>query len=125
MDKLKTVINLMAKSATEENKTEEFLETMKALKIRLFSKMLAGEINRADAENLRNCIEESERSVKNVVNEYCNSLAWWQQGRSKESVWKYKNGGLYQSRGHIKAAKTEEIKKVLLQDKRQKFVLTV
>ena len=75
MEKLKAVINLMAKSAIEENKTEEFLETMKALKIRLFSKMLAGEINRADAENLRNCIEESERSVKNVVNEYCNSLA--------------------------------------------------
>ena len=75
MDKLKAVISLMAKSAIEENKTEEFLETMKALKIRLFSKMLAGEINRADAENLRNCIEESERSVKNVVNEYCNSLA--------------------------------------------------
>ena len=74
MEKLKAVINLMAKSATEENKTEEFLETMKALKIRLFSKMLAGEINRAEAENLRDCIEESERSVKNVVNEYCNSL---------------------------------------------------
>ena len=73
MEKLKAVINLMAKSATEENKTEEFLETMKALKIRLFSKMLCGEISRADAENLRNCIEESERSVKNVVNEYCNS----------------------------------------------------
>ena len=32
MDKLKAVISLMAKSATEENKTEEFLETMKALK---------------------------------------------------------------------------------------------
>ena len=75
MDKLKAVINLMAKSAIEENKTDEFLETMKALKIRLFSKMLAGEISKAEAENLRNCIEESERSVKNVVNEYCNSLA--------------------------------------------------
>ena len=75
MDKLKAVINFMAKSAIEENKTDEFLETMKALKIRLFSKMLAGEISKADAENLRNCIEESERSVKNVVNEYCNSLA--------------------------------------------------
>ena len=75
MDKLKAVISLMAKSAIEENKTEEFLETMKALKIRLFSKMIIGEISKADAENLRNCIEESERSVKNVVNEYCNSLA--------------------------------------------------
>ena len=75
MDKLKAVINFMAKSAIEENKTDEFLETMKALKIRLFSKMLAGEISKADAENLRNYIEESERSVKNVVNEYCNSLA--------------------------------------------------
>ena len=75
MEKLKVVISLMAKSAIEENKTEEFLETMKALKIRPFSKMLAGEINRADAEDLRDCIEESERSVKNVVNEYCNSLA--------------------------------------------------
>ena len=75
MDKLKSVISLMAKSATEENKTEEFLETMKALKIRLFSKMLCGEISKADAENLRNCIEESERSVKNAINEYCNSLA--------------------------------------------------
>ena len=74
MDKLKAVISLMAKSATEENKTEEFLETMKVLKIRLFSKMLAGEISKAEAENLRNCIEESERCVKNVVNEYCNSL---------------------------------------------------
>ena len=74
MDKLKAVINLMAKSAIEENKIEEFLETMKALKIRLFSKMLAGEIRRAEAENLRDCIEESERCVKNVVNEYCNSL---------------------------------------------------
>ena len=74
MDKLKAVISLMAKSATEENKTEEFLETMKALKIRLFSKMLCGEISKADAENLRDCIEESERCVKNVVNEYCNSL---------------------------------------------------
>ena len=73
MDKLKAVISLMAKSATEENKTEEFLETMKALKIRLFSKMLAGEIRRAEAENLRDCIEESERGVKNVVDEYCNS----------------------------------------------------
>ena len=75
MEKLKAVINLMAKSAIEENKTEEFLETMKALKIRLFSKMIIGEISKADAENLRNCIEESERSVKNVVNECCNSLA--------------------------------------------------
>ena len=74
MDKLKSVISLMAKSAIEENKIEEFLETMKALKIRLFSKMIIGEISKADAENLRNCIEESERSVKNVVNEYCNSL---------------------------------------------------
>lgn len=73
MDKLKAVISLMAKSAIEENKTEEFLETMKALKIRLFSKMLAGEINRADAEDLRDCIEESERGVKNAINEYCNS----------------------------------------------------
>lgn len=75
MDKIKTVIGFMTKSAIEENKTEEFLETMKALKIRLFSKMLCGEITKAEAENLRNCIEESERSVKNVVNEYCNSLA--------------------------------------------------
>lgn len=74
MNKLKAVINFMAISATEENKTEEFLETMKALKIRLFSKMIIGEISKADAENLRNCIEESERSVKNVANEYCNSL---------------------------------------------------
>ena len=75
MDKLKAVISLMAKSAIEENKTEEFLETMKALKIRLFSKMLDGEISRADAEDLRDCIEESERGVKNAINEYCNSLA--------------------------------------------------
>ena len=75
MDKLKAVISFMAKSAIDENKTDEFLETMKALKIRLFSKMLCGEISKADAENLRNYIEESERSVKNVVNEYCNSLA--------------------------------------------------
>lgn len=74
MDKIKTVIGFMAKSAIEENKTEEFLETMKVLKIRLFSKMLAGEISRADAEDLRDCIEESERGVKNVVNEYCNSV---------------------------------------------------
>ena len=73
MEKLKAVINLMAKSAIEENKTEEFLETMKALKIRLFSKMLCGEISRAEAENLRDCIEESERGVKNAINEYCNS----------------------------------------------------
>ena len=73
MDKLKAVINLMAKSAIEKNKTEEFLETMKALKIRLFSKMLCGEITKAEAENLRNYIEESERSVKNAINEYCNS----------------------------------------------------
>ena len=73
MDKLKAVISLMAKSAIEENKTEEFLETMKALKIRLFSKMLCGEITKVDAENLRNCIEKSERGVKNAINEYCNS----------------------------------------------------
>ena len=32
MEKLKAVISLMAKSAIEENKIEEFLETMKALK---------------------------------------------------------------------------------------------
>ena len=75
MEKLKAVISLMAKKAIEDNKSEEFLETMKALKIRLFSKMIIGEISKAEAENLRNCIEESERSVKNVVNEYCNSLA--------------------------------------------------
>ena len=75
MDKLKAVISLMAKSAIEENKTEEFLDTMKALKIRLFSKMIIGEISRAEAENLRDCIEESERGVKNAINEYCNSLA--------------------------------------------------
>ena len=75
MDKLKAVISFMAKSATEENKTEEFLETMKVLKIRLLSKMVIGEISKADAENLRDCIEESERGVKNVINEYCNSLA--------------------------------------------------
>ena len=75
MEKLKAVISFMAKKAIEENKTEEFLETMKALKIRLFSKMLCGEITKADAENLRNCIEELERGVKNAINEYCNSLA--------------------------------------------------
>lgn len=74
MEKLKAVISLMAKSAIEENKTEEFFDTMKVLKIRLFSKMIAGEISRADAENLRDCIEELERSVHNAVNEYCNSL---------------------------------------------------
>ena len=73
MDKLKAVISFMAKSAIEENKTEEFLETMKVLKIRLLSKMIAEEISKADAENLRDCIEESERGVKNVINEYCNS----------------------------------------------------
>lgn len=73
MDKLKTVISFMAKSAIEENKPEEFLETMKVLKIRLFSKMITGEISKTDAENLRDCIEESERSVKNAVNEYYNS----------------------------------------------------
>ena len=73
MEKLKSVISLMAKSAIKENKTEEFFDTMKALKIRLFSKMLAGEIRRAEAENLRDCIEESERGVKNAINEYCNS----------------------------------------------------
>ena len=73
MDKLKTVISFMAKSAIEENKTEEFLETMKVLKIRLFSKMITGEISKTDAENLRDRIEEAERGVKNAVNEYCNS----------------------------------------------------
>ena len=40
MEKLKAVISFMVKSAIEGNKTEEFLETMKALKIRLFSKCL-------------------------------------------------------------------------------------
>ena len=75
MDKLKAVISLMAKKAIEDNKSEEFLETMKVLKIRLFSKMVVGEISKADAEDLRDCIEESERSVKNAINEYCNSLA--------------------------------------------------
>lgn len=73
MEKLKAVISFMAKSAIKEDKTEEFLETMKVLKIKLFSKMIAGEISKADAENLRDCIEESERGVKNVINEYCNS----------------------------------------------------
>ena len=73
MEKLKAVISLMAKKAIEDNKSEEFLETMKALKIRLFSKMVIGEISKADAEDLRDCIEESERSVKNAINEYCNS----------------------------------------------------
>ena len=73
MEKLKAVISFMAKSATEENKTEEFFDTMKVLKIRLFSKMIAGEISKTDAENLRDCIDESERCVKNVVDEYCNS----------------------------------------------------
>ena len=75
MDKLKAVINLMAKSAIDENKTDEFLETMKALKIRLFSKMLCGEISKADAENLRNCIEKTERGATNAINAYCNNLA--------------------------------------------------
>ena len=74
MDKLKAVISLMAKSTIEENKTEEFLETMKALKIRLFSKMVIRGISKADAEDLRDCIEESERGVKNAINECCNSL---------------------------------------------------
>ena len=73
MEKLKAVISLMAKKAIDENKAEEFFDTMKVLKIRLFSKMIAGEISKTDAENLRDCIEESERGVKNVVNEYCNS----------------------------------------------------
>ena len=73
MDKLKAAISFMAKSAIDENKPEEFLETMKVLKIRLFSKMITGEISKTDAENLRDCIEESERSVKNAVNEYYNS----------------------------------------------------
>ena len=75
MEKLKAVIRLMAKKAIDDNKSEEFLETMKALKIRLFSKMVIREISKADAEDLRDCIEESERSVKNAINEYCNSLA--------------------------------------------------
>lgn len=73
MEKLKAVISLMAKSATEENKAEEFFDTMKVLKIRLFSKMITGEISKTDAENLRDRIEEVERGVKNAVNEYCNS----------------------------------------------------
>lgn len=73
MDKLKTVISFMAKKAIEENKAEEFFDTMKVLKIKLFSKMIAGEISKADAEDLRDCIEESERCVKNAINEYCNS----------------------------------------------------
>ena len=73
MEKLKAVISLMAKKAIEDNKAEEFLETMKVLKIRLFSRMLSGEISKSDAENLRDQIEEAERSVKNAVNEYCNS----------------------------------------------------
>lgn len=73
MEKLKAVISLMAKSATEENKAEEFFDTMKVLKIRLFSKMITGEISKTDAENLRDRIEEAERGVKNAVNEYCNS----------------------------------------------------
>ena len=73
MEKLKAIVSLMAKSAIEENKTEEFFDTMKVLKIRLFSKMLTGEISRTDAEDLRDCIEESERGVKNAINEYCNS----------------------------------------------------
>lgn len=73
MEKLKAVISLMAKKAIEDNKSEEFLETMKVLKIRLFSRMLSGEISKSDAENLRDQIEEAERSVKNAVNEYCNS----------------------------------------------------
>lgn len=74
MDKLKAIISFMAKSAIEEDKTEEFLETMKALKIRLFSKMICGEITRADAENMRNHIVSVERSVNNAINEYCNSI---------------------------------------------------
>lgn len=73
MEKLKAVISLMAKKAIEDNKSEEFLETMKVLKIRLFSKMITGEISKTDAENLRDRIEEAERGVKNAVNEYCNS----------------------------------------------------
>lgn len=73
MEKLKAVISLMAKSAIEENKAEEFFDTMKVLKIRLFSKMITGEISKTDAENLRDRIEEVERGVKNAVNEYCNS----------------------------------------------------
>lgn len=73
MEKLKAVISLMTKKAIEENKTDEFFDTMEVLKIRLFSKMITGEISKTDAENLRDCIEESERGVKNVVNEYCNS----------------------------------------------------
>ncbi len=72
MEKLKSVIGLMAKSAIKENKTEEFFDTMKTLKVRLFLKMLIGEISRAEAESTRDFIEESERSVKNVINEYCN-----------------------------------------------------
>ena len=73
MEKLKAVISLMAKSAIDENKPEEFFDTMKVLKIRLFSKMITGEISKTDAENLRDRIEEAERGVKNAVNEYCNS----------------------------------------------------
>ena len=73
MEKLKAVISMMAKSAIEENKAEEFFDTMKVLKIRLFSKMITGEISKTDAENLRDRIEEVERGVKNAVNEYCNS----------------------------------------------------
>ena len=73
MEKLKAIVSFMAKSAIEENKKEEFFDTMKVLKIRLFSKMIAGEISKTDAENLRDCIDESERGVKNVVDEYCNS----------------------------------------------------
>lgn len=73
MEKLKAVISLMAKKAIEDNKSEEFLETMKVLKIRLFSKMLCGEITKADAENMRNHIVSVERSVNNAINECCNS----------------------------------------------------
>lgn len=73
MEKLKAVISLMAKKAIEDNKSEEFFDTTKVLKIRLFSKMLCGEITKADAENMRNHIVSVERSVNNAVNEYCNS----------------------------------------------------
>ena len=74
MEKLKAIVSFMAKSAIEENKTEEFFDTTKVLKIRLFSRMLSGEITKADAENMRNHIVSVERSVNNAINECCNSL---------------------------------------------------
>lgn len=67
MEKFKSVIDLLAKSAIKEHKTDDFFDVCRQLKDNIFIKMLSGTCSKAEAENLRDYIISKERSIQNAL----------------------------------------------------------